>query len=446
MSQFDHARDRLPPHSVEAEAGVLACCLQDPPVCIGECMERFLAPDVFYDLRHVEIYRAMVEMTDKRLPVDVISLCQWLKDRGGLEAVVGMEYLSDLAGQSPSASNLSYYVGILAEKATLRKLIRTCTEIVSSAWESEGKVGALLDQAETSILAVRGRHGAEMKEPKEVVHEVINEIEAIHANAGKLTGLPSGLPDLDAITWGFQPEMYVIAGYTSTGKTTLAMQFAAHCAIEAGIPAGVFSLEMDAKTLMMRTVLSRAGVDLYDLRFGRMTERDFPKLTGAAGKIARSNNLWIDDSPTLTIGQMKAKARRMVAQRGVRLLVVDQVSLVEGGDEETRQMQIDRINLACQQISRELKIPVFAIAQLNDDGELRESRAGGQHGGGVLKIVLKQPIAETIGESMIEVDLVVTKLRNGRTGKVCLLFDKPHTRFLPCAKVSQEDIPNYDND
>jgi replicative DNA helicase len=393
-----------------------------------------------YDLRHRTIFETMLGMNDRREAVDPITVRQKLKDAGKLEEVGGDQYLGPLPDRVPSAANLKYYADIVWDKFILRQMIRTCTEIVGQAYDTQD-VSSLVDRAETAVLAVRGRNGTEMREPKEVVREAIGKIEEMHANQGALTGLPSGFADLDALTWGFQPEMYVIAGFTSTGKTTIAMQFAAHVALEARIPTGVFSLEMDAATLMTRTLTANAGVDIYDIREGKLSGGDFPKLTAAAGRLAGANNLWIDDSPYLTIGQMKAKARRMVSQHGIRLIVVDQVSLVEGGDEESRQMQIDRINLACQQISRELKVPVFAIAQLNEQGELRESRAGAQHGGAVLKLEPLKPLKETIGEKMIEMDLLVTKLRNGRTGKVGLVFDKAHTRFLPRAKIADEDVP-----
>src|SRR5947209_11541318 len=279
--------DRLPPHSIEAEQGVLGCVLLSPNECMGLCIERFKAgSEIYYDLRHRHIYELLVEMYDHKEPIDLLTVQQRLKDRNQLEAVGGLAYLSSLPDAVPSAANLSYYADIVWEKHLLRRMIQTCTEVVGRVYEHEGEVDALLDEVERDVLRISEERVEDRTSTiKQLVHKAINTIEDYHQRQGMLTGIGTGFEDFDKMTSGLHAgEMIVIAARPSMGKTSLAMNIAEHVAVEEKLPVGIFSLEMTAESLFLRMLCSRARVNLKDIRGGFMAERDFPKLTGAAGK------------------------------------------------------------------------------------------------------------------------------------------------------------------
>src|SRR3989441_1070045 len=278
--------DRLPPHSPEAEEGVLGCVLLSPNDCMGQCIEKFKSgADVFYDLRHQTIYSALVEMYDHREAIDVITLQQRLKDKQLLDEVGGIPYLNALQDGVPSAANLSYYLEIVLEKSLLRKMIHTCTDVVARVYTHEGEVDALLDEVERDVLRISESRAHGGTEPiKQLVHKAIGTVENYFNRQGVLGGIATGFADLDRMTDGLHGgEMIVIAARPSMGKTSLAMNIAEHVAVELKLPVGVFSLEMSADSLVLRMLCSRARVNLRDVREGFLAERDFPKLTSAAG-------------------------------------------------------------------------------------------------------------------------------------------------------------------
>src|SRR5437879_852541 len=279
--------DRLPPHSPEAEQGVLGCVLLSPNDCMGECIEKFKSgAEVFYDLRHQTIFSALAEMYDGREAIDVITLQQRLKNKQLLEEVGGIPYLASLPDAVPSSANLSYYLDIVQEKYLLRKMIHTCTEVVGRVYDYEGEVDALMDEVERDILRIsESRVQGHTSTIKDLVRKAINTIEDFHQRQGMLTGLGTGFTDLDKMTSGFHAgEMIVIAARPSMGKTSLAMNIAEHVAIDQKIPVGVFSLEMTADSLVLRMLCSRSRVNMRNVRDGFLAEREFPKLTGPPGK------------------------------------------------------------------------------------------------------------------------------------------------------------------
>src|SRR5664279_4087858 len=317
--------DRLPPHSPEAEQGVLGCVLLSPNDCMGECIGRFKeGAEVFYDLRHQTIFSALVQMYDAREAIDVITLQQQLKNKQLLEEVGGIAYLAALPDTVPSAANLSYYLDIVVEKYLLRKMIHTCTEVVGRVYDYEGEVDALLDEVERDVLRIsesRAQSGA--MTTKDLVNKAIGTIENFFSRKGTLTGLATGFADLDRITDGLHgSEMIVVAARPSMGKTSLAMNIVEHVVLEDKLPVAVFSLEMSAEALVLRMMCSIARVNLRSIREGFMSESDFPKLTSAAGRLANAK-LLIDDTAALSILQLRARARRMWQQHGIKLFVVD---------------------------------------------------------------------------------------------------------------------------
>src|SRR5215469_13059945 len=266
------ALDRLPPHSIEGEQGVLGCALVDPNQCIGECIEK-LKDDgklAFYDLRHQTIYVTLSEMFNARQPIDIIMVQQHLKDRQLLEQIGGIAYLSQLQDAVPSAANLSYYLEIVREKYLLRKLIQTCSGVVGRVYDYEGDAEALLDEVEKEILHVNeSREQNEVNDVKKLVNEALVTIEHFFNRKGELSGIATGFPDLDKMTDGLHGgEMIIIAARPSMGKTSLAMNIAEHVALELGHPVGVFSLEMSAQSLILRMLCSLARVNMRSIRDG----------------------------------------------------------------------------------------------------------------------------------------------------------------------------------
>ena len=461
LNLADPARlDRLPPHSIEAEKCVLGCIMLSPNDCLGECIQKFSdGPEVFYDLKHRTIYELLVEMYDRKDAIDIVTLQQQLKDRQQLEAVGGLAYLSSLPDGVPSAGNLEYYVDILRDKFLLRRMLQTCADVASRVYEDEGDVDKLVDEVERDILRIgESRVESANSTMKDLVHKAITTIEQYHQRQGMLTGIGTGFTDLDKMTSGLhQGEMIVIAARPSMGKTSLAMNIAEHVAVDLALPVGVFSLEMTAESLVLRMLCSRSRVNLRNIREGFLAERDFPKLTGAAGKLA-SAPLYIDDTAGLSILQLRAKARRLSQQFSVKLFVVDYLQLVHSTARraENRQQEIADISSGIKALAKELKVPVIVLSQLNRElereknrkprlSDLRESGAIEQDAD-VVALLYKPSSGDDDEAGVPEqdaapVNLLIAKQRNGPTGDVNLTFLRSYTRFESAAKISSDDIP-----
>jgi replicative DNA helicase len=420
--------DRLPPHSIEAEQGVLGCILLSPNDCLGECIEKLkTGRAVFYDLRHQTLFQALIEMYDEKQAIDLITLQQWLKNKQQIEGAGGLGYIAGLSDAVPSAANLQYY----------------------------------LDEVERDILRIsEDRVSGANLSIKELVNRAITKIEEFHKNQGMLTGVGTGFVDLDKMTTGLhEGEMIVVAARPSVGKTSLAMNIVEHVALDLKAPVGVFSLEMTADQLILRMLCSRSRVNLRDIRDGFLAERDFPKLTGAAGKMAASP-LFIDDTGGLSILQLRAKARRMWQQYGIKLFVIDYLQLLHSTSRraENRQQEIAEISGGLKSLAKELNVPVIVLSQLNRElekrgpgerprlSDLRESGAIEQDADlvGLLYRETKNKDGDEeveMEQDAIAVKLFIAKQRNGPTGDVDLTFLKNYTRFESAAKVSAEDVP-----
>jgi replicative DNA helicase len=456
--------DRLPPHSIEAEQGVLGCVLLSPHDCMGECIEK-LKPGAlaFYDVRHQTLFQTLTQMYDAKEAIDLITLQQRLKNQQQMEGAGGLGYISTLPEAVPSAANLPYYLEIVLEKYLLRKMVRTCTEAVGRVYDYEGAVDELMDEVERDILRIsEERVGTASMTIKELVNRAITKIEEFHTNHGMLTGVATGFVDFDRLTTGMHGgEMIVVAARPSVGKTSLAMNIAEHVALDLKVPVGVFSLEMTAEQLVLRMLCSRSRVNLRNIREGFLAERDFPKLTGAAGKMAGAP-LFIDDSSALSILQLRAKARRLWQQYGIKLFVIDYLQLLHSTSRraENRQQEIAEISGGIKALAKELNVPVIVLSQLNRElekrgpgerprlSDLRESGAIEQDADlvGLLYRDTKNKDGEEDGgepeQEAIAVKLYIAKQRNGPTGDVDLTFLKSYTRFESAAKVGQEDVPS----
>jgi replicative DNA helicase len=455
--------DRLPPHAPDSEKGVLGCILLSPNDCMGQCIENLkMGAEAFYDLRHQTIFTALAEMYDTRAAIDLITLQQRLKDKQLLEQVGGLAYLSALPDAVPSAANLTYYLDIVKEKYLLRKMIHVCTDVVGRVYDYEGEIDALMDEVERDVLRISEARVTQQSDTiKDLVKRAINQIEDFHQRQGMLTGVATGFTDFDKMTSGLHAgEMIVIAARPSMGKTSLAMNIAEHVAIEQKLPVGVFSLEMTSESLVLRMLCSRSRVNLRNVRDGFLAERDFPKLTGAAGKLANAP-LFIDDSSGLSILQLRAKARRMAQQYGIKLFVIDYLQLLHSTSRraENRQQEIADISNGVKSLAKELSVPVIVLSQLNRElekdknrkprmSDLRESGAIEQDADliGLLYKPSSGDDEEGSGgggeeQDAVAVNLLIAKQRNGPTGDVNLTFLKSYTRFENAAKVSDEDVP-----
>jgi replicative DNA helicase len=459
--------DRLPPHSVEAEQGVLGSVLLSPNDNMGICIEKLKSgKEAFYDLRHQTIYEQLLLMYDHKEAIDLITLQQRLRDKGQLEGVGGYAYLSSLVDGVASPVNLSYYLEIVREKHLLRRMVRTCTDIVGRVYSQEGDVDELLDEVESEVLRIseeRVEEGA--RNIKELVRKAISKVEDYHGRQGQLTGISSGFADLDKMTTGLhEGEMIVIAARPSMGKTSLAMNIAEHVAMEEKLPVAVFSLEMSAESLVLRMLCSQARVNLRSLQGGFLAQRDFPNLTQAAGKMAGAR-LFIDDTANLSILQLRAKARRLWQQHGIRLFVIDYLQLLHSTAaraDQNRQQEIADISRGVKALAKELNVPIIVLSQLNRDlekdknrkprlSDLRESGAIEQDADLVGLLYKPSSGEDDEGALMDEndavpVNLLIAKQRNGPTGDVPLVFRRGITRFESTAKVSDDDVPRNNDE
>lgn len=453
--------DRLPPHAEDMERGVLGCCLLSPNECLDQCIEIIgERPEPFYDLRHQTIYEHMVAMFEAREPIDVLTLQQRLKDHNLLDQIGGIPYLNTLQDSVPSAANVTYYAEIVSEKWFLRRMIQGCTSVVERVYEHQGEVDVLKDEFERDMLAMIGTHTVSgFQRVSSFVQGSITEIEGYHENQGRIMGLATGFPDLDRMTGGFNGgEMIVIAARPSMGKTSLAMNIAEHVAVVNRIPVGVFSMEMTSRALTTRMISSIAHVNLRNIREGFLSERDFPRLTAAAGRV-NAAPLFIDDTPALSVMQIRSKARKLMRTENIRLFVVDYLQLAKSltkRGQENRQQEVSEISSGIKALAKELNVPIIVLSQLNRElekdkkrkprlSDIRESGSIEQDADfvGFLYKPNRDDDEETAPEEQdgVPVNLLIAKQRNGPTGDVNLTFLKSYTRFESAARVSDEDCP-----
>lgn len=456
--------ERVFPHSLEAEQGVLGCILLSPADSLPECVQAFKgSSEVFHDLRHRSLFESMRSLAETGGVIDLITLSQHLRDRGQLEEVGGVAYVSQLPDTVPSAANLDYYVDIVLEKHLLRRVLDASDEIAAWVYENPADVGQLLDRVERHILEInQDRVGVPENRMREIILKAQETIQDLFERQGELKGIPSGFRDLDRkYTNGFNGgEMIVVAARPSVGKTSFAMNIAEHVAVAQGLPVGVFSLEMSAESLGLRLLCSRARVNLSHVRDGFLTEPDFRRLTIASAELAKAP-LFIDDTGGITILELRAKARRMKQKYNIALFVIDYLQLVhpENMRLDARHQEVAEISSGLKEMAKELNVPVIVLSQMNRDYErepkkrkprlsdLRESGAIEQDADfvGLLYKTKEEDEADTASSSRpaegIQVNLLLAKHRNGPTGEVALTFIKGYTRFESALPVGPEDIP-----
>src|SRR6266581_826674 len=453
-----HDIHRAPPHSVEAEQGVLGSMLISPRETIAECVEK-INEEYFYVPAHQTIYNVLVDLWNAGQAIDLITFTQVLRDRNLLDAVGGAAFVTSLFTFVPTAANVQYYLEIVRDKYILREIISAATESVRRAYEEQDEVDSLLDEVEQRIFAVgEDRFKGQMLSMKEQVMSTLESIEKLFENKGAITGVSTGFRDFDKLTSGLHSsEMIVIAARPSMGKTALAMNIAEHAAIEVKLPVAIFSLEMSAQQLVQRMLCSRARVNLAKTRDGFLGEADFPKLTHAASKLAEAK-IFIDDSAGLTILELRAKARRLKAQQNVQLIIVDYLQLLRSTSrraQDNRQLEISEISAGLKGLAKELKIPIIVAAQLNRNPEIRTGSGKGvprladlresgsiEQDADLVGLLVREEYYADSDEERAEMEgkaeLIIAKQRNGPIGQVKLTFLKDFTRFEDRAENTAE--------
>lgn len=440
--------DRLPPHSLYDEVATLGCQLIDPSLCIPEVFTATKGSSaVFYDLRHQTIQDSIFKMSATGIPVDVITLVTHLKDCRQLEQVGGIAYIASLESDA-LASNLSAYLDTLLKKHLLRQMIHICTEAVGRVYDYEGDADELCEQFEREVMALRTTRGESNVKPiREIVKDALTDIESMFERKGKISGLSTGLSDLDMETDGLHGGEYIlIAAFPSVGKTSLAMNIVEHVALDLKLPVGVFSAEMSARSLVKRSISSLGRVNLREIREGRMAENDFPKIMHASGRIAASN-LVIDDTSDLTVQQMRAKARRMVQQHGIKLFVADYAQLFSSPGAENRTNELDQVSKGFKNMAKELNVPVIVLSQLTEDAKgnvhLKGARALGEDADGYWQLKRPKNSVDDPNSPTEPIELWLRKQRNeARNVKIDLTFMKTFTRFELACKIDDDDVPD----
>ncbi len=433
------------PWSPEAEQSVIGAMLLDSDA--GLTAMELLGDTDFYREGHRRIFRAMAKLLEHGGVIDPVILRDELERRGDLDASGGTDYLAELLDVVPTAANVEYHCRIVREKSLLRRLIDVGTGIVQTAYEGRDDVGALLDQAEQQVFEVSYQRGTqEVVRIKELMWQAMERIEARHRGDDSVRGIPSGFTDLDEMTNGFQgSDLIIVAARPSMGKTSFCLNVAANAALEGNTPTAVFSLEMSRDQLVERLLAAESFVDLHRLRSGKLRDDDYPKMSRAAGLLGTAP-IWIDDSPALTMLELRSKARRMKAEHDIGLFIVDYLQLIRGtGRQESRQEEISFISRSLKALARELQTPVMALSQLSRAPEqrggdrrpvlsdLRDSGAIEQDADLVMFIyraeMYKSVIDQEEGAEEGLAELMLAKHRNGPTGNMKLAFHKQYTRF-----------------
>jgi len=453
---WDAFAERQVPWSPEAEISVLGGMLIDADA-VAKAVE-LVEDGMFYREGNRRLYRAMRRLFERGEAIDPVTLSEELRAKGELDMVGGPAYLAELMEAVPTAANIEYHAKILRDKAILRRLIEASTETVRDAFEGGGDtVEDTLDRAEQRIFEISqaGRRKGFVW-IKEVLWPAFEHIERLQQAKGAATGVPSGFPDLDNLTAGFQrSDLIVVAGRPSMGKTSLVLNIVQHVAIDQSIPVALFSLEMSKEAIVQRLLCAEGQVNSSNLRRGRLTEQEYMQLATAAGHL-NTAPIWIDDTPAITALELRAKARRLRAEVDLGLIVVDYLQLMRGPRAENRVQEISAISGALKAVAKELEVPLIALSQLSRAPEqrgehrpqlsdLRESGAIEQDADVVLFLyrpeVYQREVMDPTGESLEgKAELHVGKQRNGPTGTINLFFRKEYTRFESVSQRAREGV------
>jgi replicative DNA helicase len=411
-------------------------------------------PKDFYHPAHETIYETIIDLYENREPIDLLSLSNRLKEKGKLEEIGGQSYLTTLVNSVPTAAHIDHYGKIVQKKSTLRRLIDAASQIVNLGYDEEKEADVLLDQAEQKIFNVSQNYLHQDFSPiKPILEEAFDRIDEVHKNKGKLRGLPTGFYELDNILAGLQnSNLVILAARPSLGKTSLAMDIARNVATREKIPVGIFSLEMSQEELIDRLLCSQANIDLWKLRTGRLSSEgendDFSRIGQAMGVLSEAP-IFIDDAASSSIMEMRTMARRLQAEHGLGLIIVDYIQMMKSQSSiENRVQEISEISRSLKALARELKIPVLALSQLSRAiesregqfprlSDLRESGSIEQDADVVLFIYREDKVRKDVEQKNVA-DIVIAKHRNGPVGQVKLYFNENYASFRNLEKRRTE--------
>lgn len=438
---------KLPPQNIEAEQSLLGALLIDKDAVVA--IAEILKGDHFYkNEQHGHIYNAIIELFEKREPIDLVTVTDKLKQKGVLERVGGSAYLAELVNMVPTSAHIESYARIIKENAVRRSLIGSSTRFVEEAYDESKPVNDIIESCEQVIFALSQQHvKRDFIQLKDAIAQSFDRLDEISKTSGKLRGLPTGFKDLDTKLAGLQDSnLLIFAARPGQGKTSFVLNIAQHVAVQANLPVGIFSLEMSQEELVDRLLVGQADIDSWKLKTGRLDDRDFDKLSHAMGQLAEAP-LFIDDTPGSSISEIRTKARRLQAEHGLRLIIVDYLQLIHGrGNSDNRVQEVSEISQSLKNLARELKVPVLAVSQLSRAVEargtrkpqladLRESGAIEQDADVVMFIYREDP------EVPEQVKLDIQKHRNGPTGEIDLIFRGDRLKFYGMEKMRKSAMP-----
>lgn len=442
-------QDRLPPQSIEAEQAVLGSIFLDPETVVGAL--EFIESKDFYRRGHQLIFQAMLELNNHNEAIDIVTVTNALESKNQLEDIGGMAYLAELAVSVPTAANMEYYAKIVEQKAILRNLIHTATDIVTKGYEEGDELASILDEAERSILEVserRNRSG--FLAISDVLNSSIAQIDQLYQNNEEITGLPTGYQALDKMTAGLQKEeLIILAARPAVGKTAFALNIAQNIGTKTDETVAIFSLEMGAESLVNRMLCAEGSIDAGHLRTGTLSEEEWQSLIVAMGSLSKAN-IYIDDTPGIRIAEIRAKCRRLKQEKGnLGLVLIDYLQLIEGTGRESRQQEVSEISRQLKKLAKELKVPVIALSQLSRGVEQRQDkrpvlsdiRESGsiEQDADIVAFLYRDDYYDreegeddddhgSAGEDNV-IEVIIEKNRSGARGTVKLLFIKEYNKF-----------------
>lgn len=450
---------KLPPQAVEIEVAILGAILIDRDASLK--VMQSLSEDVFYKESHRKIFSAMVTLFEKGEPIDVITLTNELKRRGHLDAAGGAFYITDLTTKVVSGANVEYHSRILVDKYVLRQIITECSTIIDKSFAEKNDAFQLLDEIEQRIFKMlQSKMQKSYTDIKTAIHQTIEQLESVHGLATNITGVPTGFVDMDNLTGGFQKsDLIILAGRPGQGKTAFALNVVRNAAVDYDIPIAFFSLEMSTTQLVQRLICSEASVNLQEIRTGRLSDKKWQLLSMRVGKLAAAK-MYIDDTPAISLLELRAKARRLKLEKQVGLIVIDYLQLMRGPKEaDSREREISMISGGLKALAKELDIPIIALSQLNRQVESRSDKrpqlsdlreSGSIEQDADMVCFVHRPESYNIKEyedrmpTENTAEIIIGKARSGPVGEFRLRFIKEHTRFERIVFMPHGELPPPD--
>jgi replicative DNA helicase len=435
------------PHSMEAEQSVIGAMMLDREAIV--VVTEILKAEDFYKQSHKEMFEAILSLNEKGEPVDLITIIEELKQRGVLDVAGGVNYITDIANSVPTTANIKYYAKIVEEKAILRRLIKASNEILNISYGATEEIDFIIDKAEKLIFDIaENRAVGDFVAVKNVLIDYLDILNTLSTNQGKITGIPTGFTDMDSAMSGLQKsDLIIIAARPAMGKTAFALNIAKHAAIASGKPVAIFSLEMSKEQLVQRLISAQANVDSHKLSTGDLTDEDWSSITQAMAVLAKAN-LYIDDTPNVTVMEMRGKCRRLKLEKDLGLVVVDYLQLMSGsGKTESRQLEIAEISRSLKGLAKELNCPVIALSQLSRAPEMRadhrpvlsDLKESGsiEQDADIVMFLYRDDYYHPDSEKKNIAEVIISKYRAGSTGTIELAWLGQYVKFANLEKFRE---------